>query len=187
MRSTILAAVLAIGFAATACAQQPGFFQISVVCGTESRHGWAQVFGETPDGWRQFDSLANLPRDSAAVAKIWKGPFGNILVLVTRNQKDFASQTTYCFGPDGLLLALDHQVHTGWGWAFSRSQRYDGGELQSTFSRFIELKHGRDVPQPAKLKHIKENAEALDPPAYMQFEDLPFAPLFRPLADSEKY
>src|SRR5437868_4025284 len=108
-RLTLTAALITL-LASAALAQQTGFFQTSVVCGTESRHGWAQVFGETPGGWRQFDAMANLPRGTQAVAKIWKGPFGNTLVLVTLAQNNLASQTTYCFHPDGSLLALDHQV-----------------------------------------------------------------------------
>jgi len=180
-------AALFVVLTSAAFAQQTGFFQTSIVCGTESRHGWAQVFGETPEGWRQFDALDSLPRESRAVAKIWRGPFGNTLVLVTIAQNNLASQTTYCFHPDGSLLAVDHQVRTGWGWAFSRAQRYEAGELRSTFSHFISLKDGSEVERPGKLKHMKENAGVLDPPAYARFADLPFAALFHPLSDAESY
>jgi hypothetical protein len=187
MQSARLATIFFLALALRGFAQQPGFFQISVVCGTESRHGWAQVFADTPDGWRQFDALAHLPHDTHSVAKIWKGPFGNTLVLVSLNRRDLVSQTTYCFHADGSLLALDHQVQTGWGWSFSRTQRYRQGELQSTYSHFIDLKHGGEVARPGRLKHMTDSAGALDPPAYAQFADLPFASLFHPLRDSEKY
>ena len=165
---------------------QGGFFQVSVMCATESRRGWARVFANRSEGWKVYDALATIPADSTAdVAQVWRGPFGNTLVLVTEKEHGVSSATTYCFQPDGALLAIDHQLQTEWGWGHGTQKRTAQGKIETVYSHFVDLRSGREVKYPNRLKHRSE--VKLDVPTYWKFAEMPFAPLFEPLKDSEKY
>lgn len=171
-----------------AFAQRPhaSFFQLSAVCGTESRRGWGEVFGISGGTWKRFSAANIVPSDIPQVAQVWQGPFGNYLVTINATSPDSSSETSYCFNPDGSLTAATNEVFTRWSWGYRTSARMTSvGTLSIVSEHYFDLRTGRDLEggvNPKGKQRVK-----LTPAAYLHFQDLPFFDLFTPLKDSEKY
>ena len=191
LRAALLAG-LAVTLVASAAAQvrPSGLAQTSVMCGTESRPGWRQIFAFDGSHWKRFRALSDIPDkgdDSARLAQVWQGPMNMILVTIGANLRDTFVQTSYCYRGGGQLIALTHEVRDPSGWTYLSSQEYDdSGHAVKGSARFFDRERTGKQSRPVKEPGASE-AALLNPPVYSRFEDLPFASLYRPLADSEKY
>jgi hypothetical protein len=95
-------------------------------------------------------------------------------------------QTSYCYGPAESLSALTHEVRASQGWTSLARRQYDrSGRMLSNSVRFIDSRSGREVKRPRDA--TAEDVDLLNPTVYFRFSDLPFAALYQPLKDSEKY
>jgi hypothetical protein len=164
-----------------------GLAQLSAICGTESRPGWRQIFAF--DGqWKKYRALSEVPESHVGItrmAQVWQGPMGMTLVTINPDIGEIFVQTSYCFQESGHLLALTHDVRHPAGWGFFELRQYDiSGRTLSSSARFFDSTSGDE------LRHRKkdvENQALLKPTLYSRFEDLPFASLYRPLTEAEKY
>jgi hypothetical protein len=167
-----------------------GLAQTSVMCGTESRPGWRQIFAFDGSHWKRFRALSDIPEkgdDSARLAQVWQGPMNMILVTIGANLRDTFVQTSYCYRGGGPLIALTHEVRDPSGWSYLASQEYDdSGHALKGSARFFDREPTGKQSRLAKEGGARK-AALLNPAVYSRFEDLPFASLYRPLADSEKY
>lgn len=191
LRARFLAG-LALSLVASAAGQArpSGLVQTSVMCGTESRPGWRQIFAFDGSHWKRYRALSDIPDkrdDSTRLAQVWQGPMNMILVTIGASLRDTFVQTSYCYRGGGQLIALTHEVRNPAGWTYLASQEYDdSGHVLKGSTRFID----RDTTG-KQSRLVKEGsaseAALLNPAVYSRFEDLPFASLYRPLTDSEKY
>jgi hypothetical protein len=183
---------LMVSLVASALAQvrPSGLAQTSVMCGTESRPGWRQIFAFDGSHWKRFRALSDIPEkgdDSARLAQVWQGPMNMILVTIGANLRDTFVQTSYCYRGSGQLIALTHEVRDPAGWSYLASQEYDEcGHALKGSARFFDREPTGKQSRLAKEGGTRK-AALLNPLVYSRFEDLPFASLYRPLADSEKY
>jgi hypothetical protein len=165
-----------------------GLAQLSTVCGTESRTGWRQIFAFNGMKWRRYGALTEIPEragEATRLAQLWQGPSNMILVAISSDSRNNFAQTTYCFGRSGQLIALAHEVRNPAGWTFLVSQEYDdSGRAQKRSARCFDRNTGHDL---TRSKQRTLDPGLLDPTVYSRFEDLPFAKLYRPLSDFEKY
>lgn len=191
LRAALLAG-LTVSLVASALVQvrPSGLAQTSVMCGTESRPGWRQIFAFDGSHWKRYRALSDIPNkedDSARLAQVWQGPMNMILVTIGANLRDTFVQTSYCYRGGGQLIALTHEVRDPAGWSYLASEEYDdSGHALNGSARFFDRE-----PTGKESRLVKEvgdsEAALLNPPVYTRFEDLPFASLYRPLTDSEKY
>jgi hypothetical protein len=101
--------------------------------------------------------------------------------------RDTFVQTSYCYRGGGPLIALTHEVRDPSGWSYLASQEYDdSGHALKGSARFFDREPTGKQSRLAKEGGARK-AALLNPAVYSRFEDLPFASLYRPLADSEKY
>lgn len=111
---------------------------------------------------------------------------GMTLVAINTTRAGAWVQTSYCYAAGELLSALTHEVRTSHGWAFLARQQYDhSGQLVSNSVRFIDGHTGHEMKRPRD--ETAKDLDLLKPPVYFRFSDLPFAALYQPLKDSEKY
>jgi hypothetical protein len=110
-----------------------------------------------------------------------------ILVTIGANLHDTFVQTSYCYRRGGQLIALTHEVRDPAGWSYLASQEYDdSGHALKGSARFFDRQSTGKQARLAKEGGPRK-AALLNAPVYSRFEDLPFASLYHPLADSEKY
>ena len=173
---------------AFAQAGSSGLAQLSAVCGTESRPGWRQIFAFDGSEWKRFGTLGEIPaseENSARLAQVWQGPMGMTLVAVNANVDEPFVQTSYCFRTNGQLLGWTHEVRAFSGWVYLASKRYDtAGGVVARSDGFFDGVTRRRV---RRLKSPGKEAALLEPTLYGRFEDLPFANLYHPLTETEKY
>jgi hypothetical protein len=107
------------------------------------------------------------------------------LVAVNANVDETFVQTSYCFRKNGRLMAWTHEVRAFSGWVFLASRRYDtAGAVVASSNGFFDGAIHRKI---RRLKSPGKEAGLLDPTVYSRFEDLPFANLYHPLTETEKY
>jgi hypothetical protein len=173
---------------AFARAGSSGLAQLSAVCGTESRPGWRQIFAFDGSEWKRFGTLSEIPvsqEKSARLAQVWQGPMEMTLVAVNANVDETFVQTSYCFRGNGQLLAWTHEVRALSGLVYLASKRYDtAGGVAASSNGFFDAATRRRV---RRLKSPGKEAPLLEPTLYRRFEDLPFANLYHPLTETEKY
>jgi len=118
-----------------------------------------------------------LQNDGGESALLWKPGDRKTLVKIEEPGEDFNSYSTYCFSKNGVLIAIDFELRTAWGWGYRMAGPIVAGALVSKVSEFFDTRTGQVVPRPQEADAI---AEALKPRLYLNRSKLPFLQPPRP-------
>jgi hypothetical protein len=161
---------LSYGFPARA-----GGTQTAERCGANQNESAIRIFADSDGhGWREYQNIKGVPEiqlSSGAVAQLWPGSRGNLLVAVEEPGEDFTAYTEYCFDKAGHLVQLRYELRTAWGWGYREEGSFANRKLKPEISQFFKTQTDKPINRPDEADNIPE---ALKPNIYLKKSGLPF-------------